>query len=91
MSISPPAGTTADVLLSDVWSKQYIAWIFLGKYIFLPYSGDYKLSDQKFCAVQGFALLWLLLLWFDFEDDTPRCINLEWQWLLWDDLTLACH
>ena len=29
--------------------------------------------------------LWLLLLWSDFEDDIPGCIDLEWQCLLCAD------
>ena len=34
---------------------------------------------------------WLLLLWFDFDDDVLGCIDLERQWVLCDDLNVACH
>ena len=76
MSISPSAGTTVDALLSNMESKCYSTLVFKGKFL-LP-SANYELYGWKFYRVQIFVSLWLLLLWFKFEDDTPRCINLEW-------------
>ena len=34
----------------------------------LPPSANYELSGQKFCIVQGFVSLLLLMLWFDFDE-----------------------
>ena len=39
--------------------------------------GSKRYVTSKFYLVLGFVLLWLMLLWFDFEDDAPGCINLE--------------
>ena len=89
MAMSPSAGITADAPLSDIGSKRYVALVLHGT--FTTPSANYQLSDQKFCVVQRFVSLWLLLLWFDFEDDTPSCIDLERRRLLCDHLTLVLN
>ena len=89
MAMSPSAGIIADAPLSDIGSKRYVALVFYGT--FTTPSANYQLSGQRFCVVQGFVSLWLLLLWFDFEDDTPSCIDLERRRLLCDHLTLVLN
>ena len=80
MSISPSAGTTADVLPRN---KTYITLVFYRK--FLPPSSDYELLGQKFCIVHGFVVV--VRLWRGHIQMYRSWV----QWFLCDDLTLACH
>ena len=74
VSISPSVAPL-QILHYVTWVKTLRHSVLLGE--FLPPSADIELSGQKFCLVQGFVLLWLLLLWLYFEDDAPGCIDLN--------------
>ena len=79
MSITPSSGTTACTPLSDAGSNLTLQWSSMENSCL---SADYKLVRN--------SVSWLLLLWFDCEDDAPGYIILSGGGYS-DNLTVARH